>query len=177
MKRFYIETILLSFLLVSCAGVPASAQSGEPDFIVTPKNKDDRVNIQHQNGTTLIDVESPTGIGSAKFELESGNMPEQVVLRLHLQGLEEIRLTSSQTSIAASVSNSDPSQVHQRIAAASINTPILPGQPLWMEIEIVSEQAVETLPLEEGYFEVTVPRDFLQKAGNSFEAEWIDFHR
>lgn len=177
MKRLYLETFLLSVLLVSCAGQPASAQSGEPVFVVTAKNTDDQISIQFDNSAALIDIISPSGIGAATFELESGSMPEQVVLRLHLQGLEEIRLTSSQTSIAASVSNSDPSEVHQRIAAASINTPILPGQPLWMEIEIVSEQAVETLPLEEGYFEVTVPRDFLQKAGNSFEAEWIDFHR
>lgn len=177
MKRFYLETVLLSFLLVACAGQPASAQSGEPVFIVTTKNTDDQVDIQFDNSAALIDIISPRGIGAATFELESGRMPEQVILQLHLQGLEELRLTSLQTSIAASVSNSDPSEVRQRIAAASIDTPILPGEPLWMEVEIVSKRAVKMLPLEEGYFEVTVPKEFLQKAGNSFEVKWIDFHR
>jgi hypothetical protein len=177
MKRIYVEAIVVSFLLVSCAGGPARAQSGGPVFVVTTKNQDDQINVQHQNGTSIIEVESPSGIGSATFELESGNMPEQVILRLHLRGLEELRLTSVQTSIAASVSNSDPSEIHQRIAAASIDTPILPGEPLWMEIEIVSERAVEMLPLEEGYFEVRVPGEFLRKAGISFEVKWIDFHR
>jgi hypothetical protein len=126
---------------------------------------------------TLIDIDSPSGIGSVILELESGTLPEGIILRLHLKGLEELRLTSAQTSIAASVSNSDPSEVHQRIAAASSDTPLLPGQPLWMEIRIVSEQAVKTLPLEEGYFEITVPKEFIRKAGTSFEIEWIDFHR
>jgi hypothetical protein len=177
MKRIYVEAIVVSFLLVSCAGGPASAQSGGPVFVVTAKNTDDQISIQFDNSAALIDIISPSGIGEAVFELESGSMPEQVILRLHLRGLEEFRLTSIQTSIAASVSNSDPSEVHQRIAAASIDTPILQGEPLWMEIEIVSERAVEMLPLEEGYFEVTVPRDFLRKAGISFEVKWIDFHR
>ncbi len=177
MKRFYVETVLLSLLLVSCAGAPVNAQSGEPDFVVTTKNKDDQINIQYQNGTTLIDVDSPTGIGSAKFQLESGSMPDEIILRLRLKGLEELRLTSAQTSIAASVSNSDPSEVHQRIVAASSDSPLLPSHPLWMKIEIVSEQAVKTLPMEEGYFEITVPKEFLRKAGTSFEIEWIDFYR
>ena len=177
MKRSYLETILLSFLLMSCASLPARAQSGDPVFAVTPKNKDDQVDIQYENGTVLINVISPTGIGSATLELESGTMPEEIIVRLHLRGLEEFRLTSAQTSIAASVSNSDPSEVHQRIIAASSDTPLLPSQPLWMKIEIVSEQSVKTLPLEEGYFEVTIPKEFLRKAGTSFEIEWIDFHR
>ena len=177
MKRSYLQTILLSFFLISCAGQAANAQSGEPGFTVTTKNEGDKVDLQYENGITFIDVYSSSGIGSAEFKLKSGTMPEQMVLRLHLKGLEEFRLTSAQTSIAASVSNSDPSEVHQRIVAASNATPLLPGQPLWMEIKIVSEQAVKTPPLEEGYFEITVPKEFLRKAGTSFEIAWIDFYR
>lgn len=162
---------------MSCASLPAGAQSGDPVFAITTKNKDDQVDIQYENGTALINVTSPTGIGSATLELESGTMPEEIIVRLHLRGLEEFRLTSAQTGIAASVSNSDPSEVHQRIIAASSDTPLLPSQPLWMKIEIVSEQSVKTLPMEEGYFEITVPKEFIRKAGKSFEIEWIDFHR
>jgi hypothetical protein len=169
--------VLLSFLLVSCAGGAVNAQSGEPIFTVTTQNKDDRVSFQNLNAQTVIDVYSPTGIGSATLKLQSGSMPEKIVLRLHLRGLEELRLTSAQTSITVSVSNSDPSQVRQRILAASSDTPLTPDHPLWMEIEIVTEQAEKKIPLEEGYFEVTLPQEFVQKAGNTFEIEWIDFYR
>jgi hypothetical protein len=46
-----------------------------------------------------------------------------------------------------------------------------------MEIEIVSEQTEKQIPLEAGFFEVTVPQQFLRSAGNTFEIEWIDFYR
>ena len=177
MKRPYLQTILLSFFLISCAGQAANAQAGEPGFTVTTKNEGDRVDLQYENGFTFIDVYSSSGLGSAEFKLTSGTMPEEMVLRLHLKGLEELRLTSAQTSIAASVSNSDSSDIHQRIIAASSDSPLLPSHPLWMKIEIVTEQAEKKIPLEEGYFEVTVPEEFIRKAGNSFEIEWIDFYR
>jgi hypothetical protein len=177
MKRFYVMIVLLSLFLASCAGLPARAQSGEPVFQITTKNKDDQVSIQYQNGIAIIDVHSPTGIGSATFELESGPMPAEVILRLHLKGLEEFRLTSAQSNIAASVASSDASNISQRIIAPGSESPLLPSDPLWMEIEIVSNQAEKTIPLEEGYFEITVPKEFIQNAGNSFEIEWIDFYR
>lgn len=177
MKSSYLQVFLLSFLLVACAGAPADAQSGEPAFIVIPKNTDDRVDIQYENSTSFIDIYSPTGIGSAILELESGAMPGGMILRLHLQGLEELRLSSSQTSVAASVSNSNPSEIHQRILAASSDSLLSPSDPLWMQIEMISSQAEKKIPLEEGYFEVEISQEFLHKAGTSFEIQWTDFFR
>jgi hypothetical protein len=177
MKRSYLEIVLLSFFLASCAGLPALAQSGEPVFQITTKNKDDQVSIQYQNGIAFIDVHSPVGIGSATFELESGPMPAEIILRLHLKGLEEIRLTSSQNNIAASVASSDTSNINQRIIAPGSESPLLPNHPLWMQVEIISELPEKSIPLEEGYFKITMPKEFIQNAGNSYEIEWIDFYR
>lgn len=172
-----LQTILLSFLLVSCAGLPVGAQSQEPVFTVTTKNKEDQVDIQSKDRAALIDIHSPTGIGSARFELEAGSLPEEIVLRLHLKGLEEFRLSSAQDSIAASVSSSDASDVHQKIIASGGDSPLQPSHPLWLQIEIIAGQAEKKIPLEEGYFEITVPKEFTRKAGSSFEIEWIDFYR
>src|SRR5262245_62174031 len=120
MKLFVVHTFLFSFLLIACASQPANAQAGdEPVFTVTTKNQDDQVDIQHENGITTADIHSPTGIGSATFELVSGAMPESVILRLHLKGLEEFRLVSDQATIAASGSSSDLFQVSdQRVISA-----------------------------------------------------------
>ena len=178
MKRSHLQIILLSLILASCAGLPANAQAEEPVFLVTTKNQDDQIDVQYGNGASLIDIYSPTGIGSAKFKLESGNMPGEILLRLHLTGLEAFRLTSAQTSIAASGSSSDTFNVNdQKIISSGGESPILPGQPLWIEIQVVSSQAEKKIPLKDGYFEITVPKEFIQKAGNSFEIEWIDFYR
>jgi hypothetical protein len=158
---------LLSFLLMSCGGISAGAQPEEPGFIVITKNTDDQVDIQYENGVALIDIQSPTGIGSAAFELESGDMPGNMLLRLHLRGLEGFRLKSAQDQISASVSSGDAGEVNsQTILSSGTESQLLPGNPLWMDIQ-----------LEEGYFEVTVSQEFIQNAGKMFEIEWIDFYR
>ena len=102
-------------------------------------------------------------------------MPGTMILRLHLKGLEDFHLTSSQTNIAASISSGEEPNIRQRVVSPGSESPILPGNPLWMEIDVVAEH--DTIPLEEGYFEITVPGEFLEKAGTSFQIEWIDFYR
>ena len=171
--------MLLSFLLASCAGglADAGAQSAQPEFIVITKNPEDQVDIQAENGAAQIDIHSPTGIGAASFELVSGTMPENITLRLHLMGLERFRLTSARDQISASVSSGEAASMNiQTILLSGTESPLLPGDPLWMEIEIVSE-AEKTIPLEQGYFEITVPQKFISNAGTLFEIEWIDFYR
>jgi hypothetical protein len=154
------------------------AQTQEPGFIVIPKNLEDQVSIGYENGTTLIDIQSPTGIGSASFELDSGEMPERMILRLHLKGLEQFRLKSARDQIAASIPSGGAFQDEsQTILSSGTETPLLPGNPLWMEVEFVSSQAEKNAPLPEGYFAVGVPDTFLRNAGTTFEVEWIDFYR
>jgi len=169
--------MLLSFLLASCAGGPADAgaQSAQPVFIVITKNPEDQVDIQAENGAAQIDIQSPSGIGAASFELESGTMPENITLRLHLMGLEGFRLTSARDQISASVSGEANANT-QTILSSGAESPLSPGDSLWIEIAIVSE-AEKKIPLEEGYFEVTVPQEFIRNAGTLFEIEWIDFYR
>jgi hypothetical protein len=135
------------------------------------------LSLQNGDGTALFDIESPTGIGSATFELESGSMPETIVFRLHLKGLEEFRLRSAQTDIGASVSSSNKPVISQRIISSDSETTLLPGQPFWMSIDIVSDQQEQSIPLEQGYFDITAPREFIQNAGKTFQVEWIDFYR
>lgn len=135
--------------------------------MVTTKNSDDKVNIRYEEGVAYIDVRSPTGIGSAAFELESGSMPADIRLRLHLQGLEEFRLTSPQTKVSAAVSSADATQVKQNLIVSGRESAILPGDPLWLEIDVTPDD----------YFEILLPDKFLHEAGTSFEIAWIDFYR
>ena len=177
MRQSHLHVILFSLLLVSCAGASARAQTGEPNFVVTTKNADDQVEITYEPGKAWIDIHSATGIGSATFMLEAGDMPGEIILRLHLQGLEELRFTSGEESISASISSSDPSSIHQTLITTDQESPLLPVHPLWMPIEIVSMGGEKKIPLKEGYFQVVVPEEFLQKAGTSFAVQWIDFYR
>ena len=179
MKYFVLHIILFSIFLVSCTSQPANAQAGgEPVFNVTTKNQDDRIEIRQENSITRVDIQSPTGIGSATFKLESGSMPEQLILRLHLAGLEEFRLVSDQTTLVAYGSSHEGFNVSgQSVIAAGNEYAITPIDPLWTNVEVVSGQAEKKIPLDEGYFEIIVPKEFIQRAGNSFEIQWIDFFR
>ena len=179
MKYFVVYIILFSIFLISCASQPANAQAGgEPVFNVTTKNQDDQINIQQENNLTTIDIHSPTGIGSATFELESGSMPEHVVARLHLTGLEQFNLVTDQAILSAHGSSNEVFNVTgQSVIAAGNEYAITPIDPLWAKVEVVSSQADKKIPLEEGYFEITIPKEFIRRAGNSFEIQWIDFFR
>ncbi len=176
MNRVFVCTTVLGLFLASCASQTVRAQDSKPEFRVTLKNGDDKVAILDEHAQTIIEIHSDFGIGSASFELVAGSMPETLLLRLHLKGLEEFRITSSQTVLSASVSGGEAGQpVSERIVSSMGEFPILPGHPLWMNVVVVADNT--NIPLHEGFFEVKIPREFIRNAGASFEIRWVDFYR
>ena len=177
MKYLPVHTsLLICLFLISCASQNVNAQDSKPEFRVTAKNVDDRITVLDEDSQTVIEIHSDFGIGSASFELVSGSMPDTLLLRLHLKGLEDFQLISSQSTVAASISSGQVFNINsQRVIESNAGYPILSIHPLWLKIEIVSEN--REIPLKEGYFEITLPREFIRKAGNSLEVQWIDFYR
>ena len=105
-------------------------------------------------------------------------MPERIVIRLHLAGLEEFRLISEQTTISASFSSSGVlTGNNQKVISAGGESPITPIHPYWLNISVVSDQETPDIPLKQGYFEVELPKEFLREAANFFEIQWVDFYR
>ena len=177
MKQLVAHTILFSIFLTACASQPVNAQAQtEPVFSAAAKNPDDQIAFQHKDNTTTIEIHSPLGIGSAKFKLESGAMPEAIILQLHLKGLENFRLISAQHSVSASVSSGEGFKAQsQRKISGNSEQVMLAFDALWLDIEIKSSSP--KVPLTEGYFEIVFPKEFVQETGNSFEIQWIDFYR
>ena len=167
MRRSHLQTILLSVLLASCAGASANAQAGGPEFAITTKNTDDQINVQIEGESAIIDIQSPSGIGMAAVQLESGVMPREVILRLHLKGLEQVRLSAGDETVSASVSSAATPIISQTLLSSGVESSLLPENPAWLEIEVG----------QEGFFEIRLPTGFLQKAGTSFTVEWVDFYR
>lgn len=176
MKQIVTITILLlNLFLISCSEDTTAAQDN-PGFSVELKNLGDGIAFQHNDDRTIIDIVSPLGIGGAKFTLRSGTMPRQINVWLHLKGLEEFRLISEQVTVAASIPSSEGMNAQgQRKIVGDSEEPILPFDPLRLELEIVSSS--QEIPLQDGYFEIIIPKGFLQQSGGSFEIQWIDFYR
>ena len=167
--------LLISFVLAACALQP---NGSNPEISVSSSKPGDTVTITHEGDVGIIEVNSPGGIGFARFELVSGIFPQKMIARLYLKGLEEFRLLYADTAIVASGSSGSSFNAgNQRVLLSGMEEPILPGQPLWMEIRIVSDQTAPDIPLEEGYFEVTFPQGFMEKSGSYFEIQWVDFFR
>lgn len=176
MKQIVTITILLlNVFLISCSDNTRSVQD-DPVFSAELKNVDDSIAFQHNRDRTIIDIVSPSGISSAKFTLRSGEMPRQIHIWLHTTGLEAFRLISEQVTLVASIPTSgglnDQSQV--KIVGDS-EGPISALDPLKLKLDIVSSS--QEIPLQDGYFEIVIPRSFLQQAGDTFEIHWIDFFR
>ncbi len=170
--------LLISILLAACALQLDRSNGSNPQFSVTSSKQEDTVMITNEQDVSIIEVDSPSGIGSAQFELVSGALPQKMIARLNLKGLEEFRLLYADTVIVASASSGSVfNSSNQKILLSGTEQPILAGEPRWLEIRIVSDQTSQNIPLEQGYFEITFPQDFIEKAGNSFEIQWVDFFR
>ena len=179
MKFFVLYTILLIGLLLASCVYDRSALAQpeqEPVFSVQAKNGDDQITLQYQENTTFIEIQSPSGIGSAAFKLESGNLPERIVARLDLKGLEEFRLIAGQITLAASVPSSEGIEAQsQRKISGTSEQAIRSGDAFWLDIKTVSNS--QQIPLKDGYFEISLPQQFIQESGGFFEIHWIDFFR
>ena len=169
-------SLLVCLFLVSCASQPADAQTEPTEFRVRAKNADDIISLLQENSQTIIDIQSDFGIGSATFDLISGNMPQTILVRLHTTGLEDFRVISSEATVGASVPTGEAGiLVNQRIVLSTGELPIFSVHPMWLKIETISNS--KKIPLEDGHFEITIPQAFLRKAGTSFDIKWIDFYR
>lgn len=160
-----------------------TAHNNLAGFKVTPKKEADQIEVSLENREAIFDIFSPGGIGGAEVKLVSGTLPEKILLRLHLKGLEEFHLTADDKTLLAAVSSHGNNAVQESISAANNDNDgwrtIDPDNPYWMDIHIVDPEAkpVPKIPLKDGYFEVAVPKYFIKKKISAFSIDWIDFYR
>jgi hypothetical protein len=171
--------LLVAWLLIAgCGTMPSESGTPTPVFGTTAEGDGNAVSISTSGDTILVDVRSQSGIGTATVNLVSGTPPANVVIRLHLSGLEAFRLSFEQTVVTAEVANNASHAVTQNIELPDGGTrPIASDSPLWLDIRLVSAQATPAIPLQQGYFEIRLPNGLLHDQRRSFTIRWIDFYR
>jgi len=149
-----------------------------PNFEVTAKKKEDRVKIEIGNENAVFGITSPSGIGSVTITPRTGRWPKTVVLRLHLRGLESLRVTAGKTTVAASASCQDQSNRVYLIEAGKEKS-LGRGDPLWMDIKCLDANGgpARTIPLEGGFFEVRLPKALFDGLSEPLTMQWIDCYR
>lgn len=167
------------FLLPVMVGMPncVTAYGDDPPLKITTKRDDDKVEVKVAEGKTHFTIQSPVGISQAIIERSGDNWPTNLMLRLHLKGLEKFNVTDGKITLEASVSSQDGKVRLWRDGKE--DSPLDSKHPHWMEIRMVGkdEKPVKTIPLKDGYFEMQLPKALFEDNPKSITLNWIDFYR
>jgi hypothetical protein len=164
-------------LAVLSATPPADGDVRQPPFKVTTRRSDDRAEVKSDKDQAVISVHSPTGISNAVLERIGAKWPDVMVLRLYSKGLESFRATSGNVTLDAAISNQGGKvrQWKNGKEDALLNA----DSPDWIPIRIVGSDGkpATAIPLEDGYFELTLPKVLFDGNPRSITVHWIDFYR
>jgi len=166
-----------AFLLLALTTSLLAAEGDPHRFKITTKKQDDTVEVRADKDKHLFVVKSPSGISQAVIERLDDAWPQAVVLRLHLKGLENFRVSNGKVRLDAAAS-SQGGKV--RIwKDGKEDAPLDEKSPFWADIRLVGNDGkpARELPLREGYFEVTLPRAFFEGNPKTITVGWIDFYR
>src|SRR4051812_40960287 len=76
-------------------GTPRAAGDDPPArFTVTSRKADDTVAVGGDRDRTVFEIKSPSGISRAVVERKGDAWPKVVVVRLHLTGLENLKVSN-----------------------------------------------------------------------------------
>jgi hypothetical protein len=166
MRRSAAIALSCLVLLSPAACAPSGAAEKHATYQAVPLKGDPRITFNTTADAVLIDITSPTGIGSAAIEKTSGQWPARIVMRLHVKGLESLQFLYGDTRIDVSVSSHGDNAVHQVYEQPGKMGPASPGDPYWIAVTPGA-----------GYFDLEAPADFLKSGESKFTIECIDFYR
>jgi hypothetical protein len=137
------------------------------------------VEIKVEKGKTVFSVHSPSGISQAVIERTDDKWPDAVILRLHLKGLENVRITNGRLTLEAAVSSHDDKQRFRLWKDGKESLPLDTKSPYWMDIRLIDGDGkpAKVIPLKDGYFEMMLPKAFFESNPKSITVNWIDFFR
>lgn len=159
------------------------------DVLRIHSSTDVSARLEQENDVTVLDVRAPSGRGSVRLALEHGqwrDLSSKLVVRLHLRGLDSLRVVVGSMAISASISCSlvaaaaeDSATCVQTLDCEGEPAQVLePSSPMWLNIDICGPSTA--LPLgETSYFDVHLPEDlacFSTYGCTLIEILFLDFY-
>ena len=155
---------LAALSLAACA--PSTASNENAVYNAVPLKGDPHVTFNPTAGTLLIDITSPTGIGSTRIEKTAGQWPSKIVMRLHVKGLESFKFRYADVIVAVNVSTHGDQTVSETYQQGGQTGTLSAGNPYWIAVTRGPE-----------YFDLEAPARFYKSGETKFTIEWIDFYR
>lgn len=167
MKHYYASLLVAGLTLLSLAACATSSASDQgAAYQAIPLKGDPVITFSSADDSVLIDITSPTGIGSTRIEKTSGEWPPKIVLRLRMKGLESFKFRYADTSVDVNVSSHGDQTVSETYQQGGQTGTIHAGDAYWI--------AVTRGP---DYFDLEAPAHFHKSGESKFTSEWIDFYR
>ncbi len=166
-----LAAMLAGGVLAACAAPPAAGPA-TPEYQIATDKPDDVVTATMDGERLLVDVQSPSGIGSAGVRAADGAMPPAVLLRFHLRGLEQMTFAFGDAIVKLSVPSGGDRPVMQSVVEGGQESPLTPESPYWMEVAQTTAAGSA-----EAVFEVAAPPAFSDSPPANFTVGWIDFYR
>jgi hypothetical protein len=146
---------------------------------VTVRRDDDAAEVKSDGDRTTVSIKSPFGISRAVVERRGDAWPKEVVLRLHLKGLERFEAGNGKVTLRAVAGIRDGKPDVRLWKDDAEERPLAKTDALWTEVRIVGADGkpATKVPVEGGYFEVPLPRGLFEGNPKSVTVSWIDFYR
>jgi hypothetical protein len=157
----------------------AASHDDGPSWKIELRRKDDRAEVEESSELTQLDIRSPFGISHAVVHRSTKPWPAKVRVRLHLRGLEQLRLVHDAVTLETAFSSQRLPQTITLRQPDKSELSIDKKHPLWFDVLLdeKNREAKNPLPLKEGYFEFVIPKAFLADDVTTCRIEWIDFFR
>lgn len=148
-------------------------------FKITTRRLDDDIQVQADKYKTVFAIKGPLGISNAEIERLGTRWPDTVMLRLHLKGLESFRASNGQVTLDATVSTEEGNPTVRLWKGGTENTYLDDKSPFWMNVRILAGDGklARAIPVNDGFFEITLPKVFFAGNPRSITLRWIDFYR
>ncbi len=154
--------LLASLSLVLFAAIVCD----EPTYRIVTKRPDDNVVVTSDGNKSIFVVHSASGIGSAVIHRPVSGWPKSdIVLRLQLKGLEELRVTFEGIDWITSVSSTDKKS-RVSVKKNGKETQITDANDqYWADVQA------------KVVYEVKLPKALFADNPESITVNWIDFYR
>jgi len=182
MRHHLLHAITLSasalLLFAACRPIePALPASADTAPRVESVDSGDELTIAVESGVTTIDITSERGIGTAQVRFPP-ETTKTIILRFHLHGLEQALLDNSAQQLEISIASHSPYVVSQSLLTDAGAQPLGEIDERQARVELITTTGNEpAIPLQNGYFAVTLPPGFIDAGHSLLTLRWIDFYR
>jgi arylsulfatase A-like enzyme len=127
------------------------------------------IRVSSRDDRVVFDVTDAFGIGGGSIKLVEGPWPGQVLVRLHLGGLEGFRVTVGERIFSGAYH--PPGQNDLKVRMLDVQGKALEGRYLRGSTGPKAPGRIA------GYYEAEVPQLALQGGATKIDLDWVDFYR